>query len=331
MKTNMRHFLLLVVLILCTGGISMAQDDPASNFASKVTELTEQFAAKVAELNAMKANGEISEEDFEEAVEEAAEALEDKIDELEDDLEEMLEGIEEEIEEELEEVIEIDSDSSKNKVKINLGKKQRKRTKSYFLLNFGPTYIMEGTIGDNAPIPSWEPWNSWSGNVGLVFSTRLGGNNSIAHVNYGLLWKFTYVEVSSDHRLSIVDGNPLYTDPLPYANELSESQLSRQSLVIPVQLRLAGSRGKSLNVMLGGYGGIRLYGFQDLEFDTMEGEDAELRLRDDYQTNLWQYGVTAAVGQRWWQLYADYELSNLFEDNPNYELNTLNAGIQFFF
>ncbi len=98
-----------------------------------------------------------------------------------------------------------------------------------------------------------------------------------------------------------------------------------------MQLRLAGKGANAFNLMIGGYGGIRLYAFQDLEFKSAIGEDVEMRLRDDYKTNIWQYGATAAVGQRWWQLYADYELSNLFQENPNYEYNVVNAGVQFFF
>lgn len=326
MKRMLLHLCILSFLCLFGFGTLHAQTEGSESITTKIKEATKAFEDKVKELETKYKNGEIDQEDFEDAMEDAADDLEDAMDDLGDALDDMLDGDDED------QSIEISTDSTKNKVKISLGdKKGPKRTKSYFLLNFGPTYMLEGTIGENAITPEFEPWRSWSGNVGLMFSTRLGGPNSIAHINYGLLWKFNYVEVSSDHRLMVQDDNPVYVPPSPYASTLEHSQFSRQSLVLPVQLRFAGSKKKSLNVMLGGYGGIRLYAFQDLEFKTADGEKAELRLRDDYATNLWQYGVTAAIGQRWWQLYADYELSNLFEDNPNYEYNMLNAGVQFFF
>lgn len=327
MKKLLLHVCMLSFLFLIGTEALQAQTEKPGSIITKMKDATKDFQAKVKDLETKFKNGELSQEAYEEAMEDAADEFGDVMENLGEAL-----GDAFDVDDDDDQSIEISTDSTKNKVKISLGdKKGPKRTKSYFLLNFGPTYMMEGTIGENAVTPEFEPWRSWSGNVGIMFSTRLGGASSIAHINYGLLWKFSYIEVSSDHRLMIQDDNPYYVPPSPYASTLEHSQFSRQSLVLPVQLRFAGSKKKNLNVMLGGYGGIRLYAFQDLEFKTADGEKAKLRLRDDYGTNLLQYGVTAAIGQRWWQLYADYELSNLFEDNPNYEYNMLNAGVQFFF
>ncbi|MCF8237462.1 MAG: outer membrane beta-barrel protein [Saprospiraceae bacterium] len=328
MKRYVLHLCMLSFLFLFGMGVSQAQTDGSSkSVITKMKDATKEFESTVKSLEAKRKSGEIDQEQFEDAMEEAADAFEDKMETLGEAIGDMFDDDDDD-----DHSVSIQTDSSRNKVKISLGdKEEKKRTNSYFLLNFGPTYMMEGTISDNVETPDFSPWKSWSGNFGLVFSTRIGGENSIAYVNYGLLWKYTYVEVSSDHRLVVEDGNPYYVPPSPYASSLDKSEFSRHALVLPVQLRFAGSSKKSLNVMLGGYGGLRLYAFQDLEFKSMDGEDAELRLRNDYQTNMLMYGVSAAIGQRWWQLYADYELSNLFEDNPNYEYNMLNAGIQFFF
>ncbi|MEZ5032525.1 MAG: outer membrane beta-barrel protein [Saprospiraceae bacterium] len=327
MKRMLLHLCILSFLCLFGFGTLHAQTEGSESITTKIKEATKAFEDKVKELETKYKNGEIDQEDFEDAMEDAADDLEDAMDDLGDALDDMLDGDDED------QSIEISTDSTKNKVKISLGdKKGPKRTKSYLLVNFGPTYMLEGAIGaSNENLPEFAPWKSWSTNLGLIFSTRIGGSNSIFNVNYGLQFKFTSIEISSDHRLTVEDGNPLYVPPSPYASTVSKSELRRYALVLPVQLRLAGAGKNKLNVMLGGYGGIRLNAFQDLEFKTADGEKAELRLRDDYATNLWQYGVTAAIGQRWWQLYADYELSNLFEDNPNYEYNMLNAGVQFFF
>ncbi len=327
MKRYALHLCMLSFLFLFGMGTTLAQEDNSQSIIAKMKSATKEFEAEVKSLKGQLKSGEIDQEAFEEAVEEAADKFEDKMEAYGEAIGDMFDGDDDE-----DTSVSILTDSTKNKVKISIGdKKGRKRTNSYFLLNFGPTYMLEGTIAETAVTPEFAPWKSWSGNIGLMFSTRLGGQKSIAYVNYGLLWKFTYLEVSSDHRLVVENGNPYYVPPSPYASSFDKSEFSRQSLVLPLQLRFAGQGKKSLNVMLGGYGGLRLYAFQDLEFKSMDGEKAELRLRDDYQTNMLQYGVSAAIGQQWWQLYADYELSNLFEDNPNYEYNMLNAGVQFFF
>lgn len=328
MKRYAMHLCILSFLFLFGTGVVNAQDDNTTSIVSQMKEATKDFESEVKSLKTKLQSGEINQDGFEEAMEEAADQFEDKMEALGEALGDMFDHDDDD-----EAGVQIATDSSGNKVKITLGdKKDRKRTNSYFLFNFGPSYMMEGTL--NAPaenLPEFAPWKSWSGNLGLMFSTRIGGNNSFAYVNYGLLWKYTYLEVSSDHRLVVENDNPYYVPPSPYASSLDKSELSRHALVLPIQLRFAGSKSESFNVMLGGYGGLRLYAFQDLEFKSMDGENAILRLRDNYNTNTFLYGVSAAIGQRWWQLYADYELSNLFEDNPNYEYNILNAGVQFFF
>lgn len=317
---------ILLILCLLLGPSAWSQVDQSTRIQQIIRQSTERMEKAVTDLKERLAAGSITEEQFEEAMEKAMEKFEEDMDKAADDLEDAFDW-------KSDDVVKIESDSSKNKVKIKINTSHReKRTKTYFLLNFGPTDAFEQLDREGVAYPTFKPWRSWSGNVGLVASSRLGGSSSFVYLNYGLLWKFTYLETKDDLQLSLVDGRPAYIAPDPaITGSFAKSQFSRQSLVVPLQLRFAGKGANALNVMLGGYGGLRLYAFQDLEYKTTIGEEARLRLRDDYKTNLWHYGATAAIGQRWWQLYADYELSNLFQDNPNYEYNIFNTGIQFFF
>ncbi len=323
---NSNYFSKGILVLLCLlMGLSLSAQEPESNKTKeKINAAKARIEAKIADLEGRFDRGELSEAQFEEALDDAVEELSDAVEDAAEDLEDAFDDDDDTF-------IDVASDSTKNKIKIKLGdRKSPKRTKSYFLFNFGPTDAFEQLENGNVAQPTFKPWRSWSGNFGLIFSTRLGGPSSIAYVNYGLLWKYVYLDTKDDLQLSIVNDEPEYI-PSSYSNTLPQSRLSRQSLIFPVQLRLAGKGADAFNLMLGGYGGIRLYAFQDLEFKSAIGEDVEMRLRDDYKTNLWQYGATAAVGQRWWQIYADYELSNLFQENPNYEYNVVNAGVQFFF
>jgi hypothetical protein len=315
---------ILFILCLIMGFSLAAQEPDTTKTQERINAAKARIEAKIADLEERFKRGELSESQFEEALDEAVEELAEAAEEAAEDLEDAFEDMEDVF-------IDVDSDSTKNKIKIKLGdRKSPKRTKSYFLFNLGPTDAFEQLENDDVAQPTFKPWQSWSGNFGLMFSTRIGGASSFAYINYGLLWKYIYLETKDDLQLSIVEDEPEYI-PSTYSNSLPQSRLSRHSLIIPVQLRLAGKGANAFNLMIGGYGGIRLYAFQDLEFKSAIGEDVEMRLRDDYKTNLWQYGATAAIGQRWWQLYADYELSNLFQENPNYEYNVVNAGVQFFF
>lgn len=324
MKTSCLPAGIMALLFLLMSFTAPAQSEKSDQLKEKIRAATEKMEKDLAELEKKREAGEINLEEYEDALEDILDDLEESVDKMETDLEEAFEWKEDEF-------FSMESDSNKNKINIKLGKKENvRRTKTYFLINVGPTDVLVNDENENVINPTYKPWRSWSGNVGMLFSTRLGGANSWVYVNYGLLWKFMYLETKDDVQLSLVDDEPEYITS-PYASTLKHSQFSRQSLVLPVQLRFAGKGADAFNLMLGGYGGIRLYAFQDVEYKSEIGEEARLRLRDDYHTNLWNYGVTAAIGQRWWQLYADYELSNLFKDNPNYDYQVVNAGVQFFF
>jgi hypothetical protein len=342
MKTLKMPFGVLLLLCLFSSGILQAQESEGEKEA-RIRAAREKIEMEMNKIETRYRDGKVSADDYEEAMEDLQEELEEALEDIDEGDEEMREAMKE-VEEAMDEIkdafegidndrvsIESPKDSNDTKISLKINKrKSGKRTKSYFLLNFGPTDAFDAKENEMVSSPEFSPWKSWSGNIGLMFSSRIGGPSSIFYVNYGVLWKYLYLETNDNLQLSIVDDNPQYITPLDGVT-LSESEFSRHSLIVPLQLRFAGPSKKSLNVMLGGYGGLRLYAFQDLEYKTAIGENAELRLRDEYKTNPWQYGVSAAVGQRWWQLYADYELSGLFENNPNNEYNVLNAGVQFFF
>jgi hypothetical protein len=334
MKTIQWPFGLSLMFCLFLSMPLIAQE-PTDRREEQIKAAREKVEKTMQMLEDKLKSNEITERDFNSAIKELMEELEEIIEEVNEALTEARTDLQDafDMEWDDDDFLTIERDSIKNRVKIKIRDKESRRprrTRSYFLLNFGPTDIVEGSSAEGIAVPSMELWRSWSGNVGFIVSTRLGSPSSIVHLNYGLLWKFLYLNTKDDLQLSLVDGHPQYI-PSPYNETLTYSRFSRQSLLVPLQLRFAGKGANALNIMVGGYGGVRLYAFQDIRFKTDIGERAEFRFRDDYRTNPWQYGVTAAVGQRWWQLYADYEMSNLFRNNPNYEFNVMNAGIQFFF
>lgn len=315
---------ILTLFCLLLGFTLYAQDPGNTPAQEKIKAAKERIEQKIADLEARYTRGELSESEFENALDEAVEELTESIEDAQEDLEEAFDGDDDKF-------IDIQSDSSKNRIKLGFGSERRshKRTKAYMLINLGPSMAFEQLENPDVFQPEFKPWRSISGNLGFLFSTRLGGPSSFAYVNYGLTYKFITLDTKDDYQLSVVDGHPEYI-PSSYTNSLQKSRLSRGSITIPVQVRFAGKGSNAFNLMLGGYGGIRLYAVQNLEYKSAIGEKVKMQLYDDYQTNLWHYGATAAVGQRWWQLFADYELSNLFKDNPNYEYNVLTTGLQFF-
>lgn len=308
-----------------------AQKDPAPGASIEVS--VEQFKTNLDSLTARFERSEISKEEFENGVETAARMMGDSISKAfvfkkvivkTSDKDELEDAFSKEDKDNLEGFwIETKTDSNENRISIKIDGKPIRRTTPFLLVNFGPTI----PLAELAPaVPEFEPWRSWTVNMGVLGSTRIGGPKSWFHINYGVKFKFLSLQNKQDLMVQVVDKRPQFT---PFNGDVRRLSFNRYSMDLPVQLRLAGPKKNSLNVILGGYGGIRLDADHQIRFRTAAGERGQLRLRDDYRTTLWHYGLTAAIGQRWWQLYADYELNPLFKENYTYRI--LNTGVQFSF
>ena len=79
--------------------------------------------------------------------------------------------------------------------------------------------------------------------------------------------------------------------------------------------------------MLGGFGGI-LIGSHTKQVKT-DGE--KIKIHDDYNLNTLRYGLSARVGYRGFNVYANYALSNMFRDGVQPKLTPLEAGIGLWF
>lgn len=310
------------------------QDTQKKETIESLNKAIEKLESKIKDLETKIQNKEADNEGSEKALRELNASLKAAVDELNKAIEEIEDDLEDAFEDEnwSEKDNPDGEDDGEAKVKIKLKKPvQSKRTRTFFQLNFGPTWILnQQSAPEDISQPTFKPWKSFSAALGLVFSTRLGGSSSIVHLNYGLLWNMTELETNDDLQLTIANGQPLYTDS-PYSSSLRKSALRRHSLRVPLQLRFGKNKEESFNVIVGGYGGLRLYGVQHIDFKSTIGEQVRTHLRNDYEMTMFQYGTTLAVGQRWWQIYADYELSEMFNSNPNHNWNNLNVGVQFLF
>lgn len=88
--------------------------------------------------------------------------------------------------------------------------------------------------------------------------------------------------------------------------------------------------GSMFYVGVGGFGGVRIgtHTKQVYEINNSEYKD---KVRDDFNTSLFEYGVTARVGISALKLFANYNLSTLFNKNEGPELYPFEAGICFTF
>jgi hypothetical protein len=80
---------------------------------------------------------------------------------------------------------------------------------------------------------------------------------------------------------------------------------------------------KNFHVSVGGYAGL----FLGAKTKQNSVERGVVKQGDDFNLNQFRYGVSARIGYRGIELYANYQLSNLFADGEGPAINPFNVGI----
>ncbi len=124
-----------------------------------------------------------------------------------------------------------------------------------------------------------------------------------------------------------------------YPYRLKKSKFRQDNLVIPVFFEFGPSRRvqhdayfrystrKKFRIGLGGYAGLNLTSRQKLRYDR-EGSTGREKIKDDYNTNNFVYGLAAYAGIGGTSLYLKYDLNPIFKE-PNIKQNNISLGLRF--
>jgi hypothetical protein len=172
--------------------------------------------------------------------------------------------------------------------------------------------------------------------IGWAWKTRVFKDNNWVRIKYGVSFQFNGLK-PEDNQYFVDTGSQ--TELQEYPLELDKSKFRMDNLVIPIHFEFGPSKKiekedyfrysthNKIKVGLGGYAGINLGSRQKLKFNE-DGEDIKQKLKADYNTNTFIYGVSAYIGWRGAALYAKYDLNTIFKDNPVQQRN-VSLGLRF--
>lgn len=172
--------------------------------------------------------------------------------------------------------------------------------------------------------------------LGLAWRTRVFENSNWLRIRYGFSFQFNGLK-PSDNRYFVSDNQGVRLEEYPI--QLDKSKFRMDNLVFPVHFefgpstRVESSRSvwysthKKLKVGLGGYAGFNIGERQKLKFEE-DGEDVKKKLKGDYQTNDFVYGLSGYFGWGSTAVYIKYDLNPIFDD-PNPELHNVSVGLRF--
>lgn len=211
-----------------------------------------------------------------------------------------------------------------NIIKVNLKKEKKydRRTTSDLVFAFGLNNVI--TKGESLDDSQFKIGGSRFAELGWAWKTRVFKNSNWLRFKYGVSYQFNGLK-PINNQIFIENGNQTVLEEFPV--ELDKSKFRMDNLVFPIHFEMGPSKKleyddyfrystrKYFKFGVGGYAGFNLSNRQKLKFKE-DGTNKNQKLKDDYNTNNFVYGLSAYVGWRTVGLYAKYDLNTIFKDNP---------------
>ena len=172
--------------------------------------------------------------------------------------------------------------------------------------------------------------------IGWAWKTRVFDNSNWLRVKYGFSFMFDGLK-PTNNRYYVQEGEDVFLDEFEY--DLDKSKFRMDKLVAPIHFEFGpSSKTESKNYLrysthgkfkigLGGYAGFNIGERQKLKYK-IDGDKQKDKLKGDYNTNDFVYGLSGYLGWGGATVYAKYDLNPIFKD-PNIELHNFSIGLRF--
>jgi hypothetical protein len=216
--------------------------------------------------------------------------------------------------------------------------KRNRSTTSQFVFAMGVNNVLVDDQLSTLETSNYQLWQSHFYEIGFTWKTRFNKEASKLYLKYGLsfLWNNLRLE---DNKYHVVNGK--MTDLVVHPEDLSENRLRHVQMNFPVHVEWDFSRNgeyndgykrdrrnKSLRLGVGAFTGFKLGTRQYIEYTDTNGTKVEELQKDNFNMNIFNYGVSAYIAYRSTGFYVKYDLNPLFK---NTNVRNLSMGIRFDF
>ena len=256
--------------------------------------------------------------------------MEKKIERLERELDRLSESLDENFEKGLQ----------KEEEQVQFNKQKKKGTSSTFVMEFGlNNYLREGGDFPDATneLYAVNPVVSWYISLGSMNSTHIAGPLSLdwgANVSW---YNFKFDNVRT-RVLKSDEGVVFYEDPTMDFEAIKSKIVVPYVNAILVPMFVFGKRRSSdwspfsyhendgFRIGLGAYAGYRVGGRSKFVIKD-NGNRIREKDRTNFYFNNWRYGARLQLGFKGVDLFANYDLNELFVENRGPRLNAFSFGI----
>ncbi|HXJ99089.1 MAG TPA: hypothetical protein VNJ50_09595 [Gelidibacter sp.] len=189
-----------------------------------------------------------------------------------------------------------------------------------FAIGFNNTLI-DGQSLDDSP---YKIGGSGFVELGWIWQTRLLENSNFVRVNYGLSLQWNKLSIK-DNLYFVDHGSETTLEEFPL--HLKKAKFRTTSLVVPLHFEFGPSKVKQYDnrirystrnqfkIGVGGFAGVNLSTQQKLKYHE-NGSNQKDKMKVDYNTTNFVYGLSGYIGVGDFSVYAKYNLNDLFKDQP---------------
>lgn len=226
----------------------------------------------------------------------------------------------------------------RRKLRWNRKSKYQRSTTTQFIFAMGINNVLNDNNLSTLNDSEYQLWRSRFYELGFSWKTRFTNRPSQFYFKYGIsfLWNNLRLE---DNRIHVKNGD--VTEIQEFADPLSDSRLRHVQMNFPVHLewdlsknkryssgRVRDRTNKSFRIGVGGFVGFKLGTRQYLEYRDINNVEVEEVQFDNFNMNIFNYGLSTYVGYRDTSFYVKYDLNPLFQDT---ETRNISMGIRFDF
>ena len=172
--------------------------------------------------------------------------------------------------------------------------------------------------------------------IGWAWKTRVFQNSNWMRLKYGVSFQFNGLK-PTDNRFFVETAD--LTQLEEFELDLDKSKFRTDNLVFPLHFEFGPSKktegadylryntNSQFKIGVGGYAGFNIGQRQKLKYKE-DGDKKKDKLKGDYNTNDFVYGLSSYVSLGGTALYVKYDLNPLFKD-PNIEMRNISFGLRF--
>lgn len=319
------------------------------NISKETIAATEEMEAEIAAIKAAEEAGEIDAKTANLKREQAQNKMEQRLEAMENDLEKQLEALDL-FSQEIEKRVMIESfdeedndwesdwksdsyegDDWDSDFEWNWDADNGEPTVGYFDFSIG----LNNYVHSDGKFPKagddLYALDTWSMHWGLGFGgkTRLGGQESPAHIKYGV--EVAWSNYNYDRSVMPIKTSDAVTFVEGIQQSYNKNKMNVSTVNVPLMLQLDWSDNRGLengvNVGIGGYAGFRIGSNSKAKYRDENNEKVKIVNDSNFYLNDFQYGLQAQIGIGGVNVFARYALNNLFQENRGPELTPVVFGI----